>query len=103
MLVLLLLSSLSFPWIQTTSMHYTQLQQLYATYKQQGFEVLAFPSNQFGKQEPGSPEEIRSFVQGFNVSFQMFAKCDVNGKNQHPVFAFAKRQLPSIAGTSIKW
>jgi glutathione peroxidase len=84
-------------------MHYTQLQQLYLKYKQQGFEVLAFPSNQFGKQEPGSPAEITSFVQRFDVTFQMFAKCNVNGKHQHPVFAFAKKQLPSIAGTSIKW
>jgi glutathione peroxidase len=84
-------------------MHYQQLQPLYQKYKDRGLEVLAFPCNQFGKQEQGSHEEIRQFVSQFDVTFPMFEKCDVNGKSQHPVFKFAKTHLSSILGSSIKW
>jgi glutathione peroxidase len=86
-----------------TKNHYNQLQPLYEKYKDRGLEVLAFPCNQFGKQEPGTPEEIRRFVDGFNISFPMFAKCDVNGKAQHEVFRFSKTHLSSVLGSSIKW
>ena len=84
-------------------MHYTQFQPLYEKYRARGFEILAFPCNQFGKQEKGTPAEIRRFVQGFGVSFPMFEKCDVNGSKQHEVFKVAKTQLSSVLGSSIKW
>mmetsp|Transcript_27748 Transcript_27748/g.96035 ORF Transcript_27748/g.96035 Transcript_27748/m.96035 type:complete len:125 (-) Transcript_27748:98-472(-) len=67
-----------------------------------GFEVLAFPCNQFGRQEPGTEEEIKSFVREHygGPDFAMFAKIDVNGKNEHPLWAFLKQ--PPRDG-NIKW
>mmetsp|Transcript_1058 Transcript_1058/g.2814 ORF Transcript_1058/g.2814 Transcript_1058/m.2814 type:complete len:111 (+) Transcript_1058:298-630(+) len=66
-----------------------------------GFEVLAFPCNQFGGQEPGSKEEIRSFVNGYGVRFPVFGKIDVNGPNTHPLYKFLKSGTPFLA--DIKW
>jgi len=66
---------------------YTGLQQLHETYSDRGFEVLGFPCNQFGAQEPGSPEEIEQFCSvNYGVSFPMFEKIEVNGPGQHPVY-----------------
>ena len=66
---------------------YAQLQELYATYKDQGLEVLAFPSNDFGEQEPGTAEEIRAFVdKEFDVEFEMFAKVATKGAEQAPLY-----------------
>lgn len=66
-----------------------------------GFEVLAFPCNQFGGQEPGSAAEIRAFANRYGAKFPMFGKVDVNGPNAHPLYTFLK------SGTSvlpdIKW
>jgi len=62
-----------------------------------GFEVLAFPCNQFGGQEPGSKEEIRSFVNGYGVRFPVFGKIDVNGPNTHPLYKFLKSGTPFLA------
>jgi glutathione peroxidase len=68
-----------------------------------GLRILAFPCNQFGKQEQGSADDIRKFVDGYGVKFDMFAKVDVNGKNAHPVFRFVRSHLSDVLGSSIKW
>lgn len=84
---------------------YKQLEEIYKKYKDQGFEVLAFPCNQFKAQEPGNESDIKSFCEmNFGVSFPLFAKVDVNGKNAHPLFTQLKKDLPGIMGTQmIKW
>ncbi len=84
---------------------YEGLERLYRAKREQGFEVLGFPCNQFGAQEPGSEEEIRSFCDlRFNVSFPMFAKVEVNGAGAAPLFAHLKGQRPGLLGTeAIKW
>lgn len=67
---------------------YGGLQTLYERYRDQGLEVLGFPCNQFGNQEPGTHEEIKTFCETqFSVAFPLFSKVDVNGENQHPLFA----------------
>lgn len=84
---------------------YEGLERLYKKYQGRGFAVLGFPCNQFGTQEPGTEEEIKSFCQkNYGVTFPLFAKVDVNGDKAHPLFAYLKQALPGIAGTeSIKW
>ena len=84
---------------------YEGLEQLYSEYREQGLEVLAFPCNQFGGQEPGSDEEIATFCQArFQTSFLLFSKVDVNGEQAHPVFRYLTTQAPGILGsTAIKW
>ena len=84
---------------------YKDLEDLYAKYKNQGVEVLGFPCNQFGKQEPGSHIEIQEFCElNYGVSFQMFEKIDVNGKNASPLYEFLKKEARGILGSeSIKW
>ena len=84
---------------------YEGLEALYQAYKDQGFEVFGFPSNQFNNQEPGDAEEIANFCStSYNVTFPMFAKIDVNGPNAHPLWTFLKKSKPGIAGTTgIKW
>jgi glutathione peroxidase len=81
------------------------LQSLYETYRDRDFAVLGFPCNQFGRQDPGSNEEISQFCQlHYGVTFPMFAKVDVNGPNAHPLFQYLKRQKPGAFGLrSIKW
>jgi glutathione peroxidase len=84
---------------------YRDLQNLYTTYKDQGLEILGFPCNQFGAQEPGSAEQIQSFCStNYSVTFPMFDKVDVNGSSTHPLYTFLKEQAPGILGTAgIKW
>ena len=84
---------------------YKDLQNLSDKYKEQGLEVLGFPCNQFGGQEPGTNEEVQSFCDlTFNVSFKMFDKIEVNGENASPHFKHLKHESPGILGTeSIKW
>ncbi len=83
---------------------YEGLQKLYETYKDQGLEILGFPCNQFGKQEPGTAEEIGEFCRlNYGVTFQMFDKIDVNGDDTHPVYVYLKDQLPGKLGKKIKW
>ena len=84
---------------------YEGLEKLHEKLKDKGFEVLGFPCNQFGKQEPGSEEEIGAFCQkNYGVSFPMFEKIDVNGAAAHPLYDYLKRQRPGIFGTrNIKW
>ncbi len=78
---------------------YTGLELLYRAYRQRGFEVLGFPSNQFGGQEPGTAAEIAEFcAMNYGVSFPLFAKIDVNGPNAHPLYRFLKREKPGIFG-----
>ena len=84
---------------------YDGLEKLYKKYKDEGFTVLGFPSNQFGGQEPGTESEIRTFCQtNYGVTFPLFAKIDVNGANAHPLYDFLKEAKPGILGTErIKW
>ena len=84
--------------------HYDGLQKLYEEFKDQGFEVLAFPCNQFGNQEPGTEKEIVDFCQlNFKTTFRIFKKIEVNGKNTNPLFAYLKEALPGFITNSIKW
>lgn len=84
---------------------YEGLEKLYQTYKNQGFEVLAFPCNQFGGQEPGTPKQIQNFCKvNFGVTFPLFAKIDVNGEHTDPLYVYLKEKAPGLLGTeSIKW
>ncbi len=67
---------------------YSGLEEIYKKYKDKGFEILAFPCNQFKNQEPGTNEEIKSFCSSkFNVTFKLFDKIDVNGKDQSPLYS----------------
>jgi glutathione peroxidase len=81
------------------------LEALYNQYHAQGFEVLGFPCNQFGSQDPGSHEEIQQFCQAnYGVSFPMFGKIEVNGPNTHPLYQHLKNQAPGLLGSeAIKW
>lgn len=80
------------------------LESLYKEYKDKGLEILGFPCNQFAKQDPGSNKEINNFcLLNYGVSFTMFEKVDVNGKNQHPIYKFLKEQSKGILGNDIKW
>ncbi len=83
---------------------YKGLQELYAKYKPQGFEVLGFPCDQFGHQEPGSDAEIANFCEkNYGVEFPLFSKVEVNGSNTHPVFEFLKSKKGGLLGDTIKW
>lgn len=84
---------------------YAGLEQLYLTYKDRGLIVVGFPCNQFGKQEPGSAEEIATFCKcSYGVSFLMFDKIEVNGSATHPLYRFLKERKRGIFGTKrIKW
>ena len=84
---------------------YAGLEDLYKKYKDKGLVVLAFPCNQFGKQEKGDNTEIKQFCDlNFNISFELFSKIDVNGDNTHPLFEHLKSEAPGILGSKgIKW
>lgn len=83
---------------------YAGLEALYQTYGEQGFVVLGFPCNQFGRQEPGGVDEISQTCQiNYGVSFPMFAKLEVNGPGAHPLFAWLKRERPGLFGGRIPW
>ena len=84
---------------------YAGLQSLYLKYKGQGFEVLGFPCNQFGGQEPGDKNETQnSCLINFGVSFPIFEKVEVNGVNAHPFFKYVKKNLPGFLGVErIPW
>ena len=81
------------------------LESLHEKYREQGFEVLGFPCNQFKSQDPGSDGEIAEFCQvNYGVSFQMFSKIDVNGADAHPLYKFLKSEMPGLLGSEgIKW
>lgn len=84
---------------------YKGLEELYREYKGKGLEVLGFPCNQFGAQEPGDENEIKNFCSlTYDVSFPMFAKVDVNGENTHPLYSYLKKKEKGLLGTeAIKW
>lgn len=83
---------------------YEGLESLYEKYKEQGFEVLDFPCNQFGNQAPGNNDEIHSFCQlKYNTTFPLFSKINVNGKEADPLFNYLKKEKGSILGSGIKW
>jgi glutathione peroxidase len=84
---------------------YEGLEALHRRYADRGFEVLGFPCNQFGGQEPGNAEEIASFCSlTYDVTFPVFAKVDVNGSGADPLYGELKKQAPGFLGTEgIKW
>ncbi len=84
---------------------YEGLQKLYDHYQGRGLEILGFPCNQFGAQEPGTESEIKSFCEmNFGVKFPLFAKIDVNGEKAHSLYQYLTKDLPGILGTeAIKW
>jgi glutathione peroxidase len=84
---------------------YAGLETLYRKYHDRGFEVLGFPCNQFGGQEPGTAEEIATFCSTkYDVTFPMFGKVDVNGAKAHPLFEHLKAEKPGALGSkAIKW
>ncbi|MGY8973040.1 MAG: glutathione peroxidase [Sphingomonadales bacterium] len=84
---------------------YDGLEELYQDYRDKGFEVLAFPCNQFGGQEPGDAGEIAEFCKvNFGLTFPLMAKVDVNGDNASPLFDWMKREKPGVMGSkAIKW
>lgn len=81
------------------------LEQLHRSYGGQGLVVLGFPSNQFGRQDPGSNEEIGAFCErNYGVSFPMMAKIDVNGDDAHPLYRWLTAEAPGLLGSkAIKW
>lgn len=84
---------------------YEGLEALYKKYNDQGLEVLGFPCDQFGNQEPGDEEVIMAFCSlTYGVTFDMFSKVDVNGANADPLFIFLKKESPGLLGSEgIKW
>ena len=83
---------------------YNGLQELYAKYKDKGFELLAFPCDQFGHQEPGDDDEIKEFCElNYGVDFPLFSKIEVNGGDAYPLYKFLKSKKGGLLGDSIKW
>jgi glutathione peroxidase len=84
---------------------YKGLEALYRKYRDRGLEVLGFPCNQFGHQEPGTEQQIADFCTSkYDVTFPMFAKIDVNGERAAPLYRHLKRAKPGLLGTeAIKW
>lgn len=83
--------------------NYTEMNQLYQKYKDQGLEILAFPCNQFGNEEPGTMDEILEYVSRFKVEFPIFNKIEVNGESAHPLYKFLKASKGGLFGDGIKW
>lgn len=84
---------------------YTGLEELYKEYAGQGLEILAFPCNQFGAQEPGDAEEIKNFCTlNYDISFPLMQKIDVNGDDADPFWEHLKSQQAGLLGSrKIKW
>ena len=83
---------------------YAGLEALFQKYRDSGFVVLGFPCNQFGRQEPGSADDIAATCQiNYGVSFPMFAKTDVNGPDAHPLFKLITAAKPGVFGPPIRW
>ena len=84
---------------------YAGLEELYRKHRDRGFVILGFPCNQFGAQEPGDEEEIKSFCSlTYDVDFPMMRKIDVNGPKAHPLYAYLKAAKKGVLGTEgIKW
>jgi glutathione peroxidase len=83
---------------------YEGLEGIYKEYHDKGFEILDFPCNQFGNQAPGTETEIHNFCTGrYGITFPQFAKIDVNGKNESPLYAYLKSKKGGLLGDAIKW
>jgi glutathione peroxidase len=83
---------------------YKGLQELYERFAPRGFEILAFPCDQFGHQEPGPNVEIAAFCdRTYGITFPLFAKIEVNGRNAHPLYMWLKQQKTGLLGSRIKW
>ena len=83
---------------------YAGLEKLYEEFKEEGFMILGFPSNQFSEQEPANNKEIQLFCQStYGVSFDMFAKIDVNGEKSDPLYKYLKKAQGGFLTDSIKW
>jgi len=83
---------------------YEGLEQLHREYHNKGLEILAFPCNQFGEQEPGDAEEIKNFCTlEYDVTFPLMAKIDVNGRDADPLWNYLKDQQSGLMGSRIKW
>ena len=84
--------------------HYTGLEKLYQEYKDNGLVIIGFPCNQFGKQEPGTSEEIQDFcITNYNVTFPLSEKIEVNGSDVHPLYKYLKNELKGKLNNNIKW
>ncbi|PKI70597.1 probable glutathione peroxidase 5 [Punica granatum] len=87
-----------------TDSNYTQLTQLYNKYKEKGLEILAFPCNQFLRQEPGTSEEAQEFAcTRYKAEYPIFKKVRVNGPDATPVYKFLKSNASGFLGSRIKW
>jgi len=83
---------------------YKGLQELYAKYHDRGLEILGFPCDQFGHQEPGNDDEIKSFCEvNYGVNFPLFSKIEVNGDGAHPLYKFLKGEKGGLLSDAIKW
>ncbi|WP_159722678.1 glutathione peroxidase [Enterococcus sp. CSURQ0835] len=83
---------------------YEGLQKLYDEFQPAGFEILDFPCNQFGHQAPGSNEEVAEFCQlTYHTTFETFAKIEVNGENEAPLYHFLKTAQGGLLNNAIKW
>jgi glutathione peroxidase len=103
--VLLIVNTASKCWFTP---QYAGLEELYRTYKDRGLEVLGFPCNQFGAQEPGTAGDIGAFcTENYDVSFPIFEKIEVNGADAHPLYRYLKKSKPGLLGlvgaSGIKW
>lgn len=86
-----------------TAKNYAQLADLHSRYAKQGLRILAFPSNQFANQEPGTNAEIKKFAISKGAQFDLFSKIDVNGVNAHPLYVYLKSRQGGTFGDGIKW
>lgn len=83
---------------------YKGLEALYKEFGSEKFEILGFPCDQFGNQEPGTEEEIKGFCEfNYGVTFPLFEKIDVKGDNAHPLFQYLTKEKPGLIGKDIKW
>lgn len=83
---------------------YKGLEELYKTYVDRGLVILGFPCDQFGHQEPGTEDEIAEFCElNYGVTFPLFAKIEVNGKDAHPLYQWLKKEKSGVLGGGIKW
>lgn len=83
---------------------FNELEELYEKYKERGFTVLGFPSNQFREQEPGSNDEVEQTCKlNFGVTFPLMAKIDVNGPQADPLYTYLKQERGGLFGSAIKW
>lgn len=83
---------------------YKGLQALYSSHGPRGLEILAFPCDQFGHQEPGTDAEIAAFCEtNFGITFPLFSKIEVNGSKAHPLYAWLKSQKGGLLTDGIKW